>query len=197
MVKTNKLITKAFSFSDKPGLVFVKRFSRTGVNVRRFSMDGEVELDETIEDAELENEGSDAIATAVPAEEVAVFSDEAAGTDEIVAPVDGGDVTPIVDSKESEGFVEDTETAEETVDQNCGDASTAAISDTLKQFSKEGKYEVKLLTHADVSKEGFSKTKTFDDLDEAKKYAKDAQNAFGQYAVQLWKIDGLPRELSI
>lgn len=144
MKKTKELIAKAFSCSNKPGLVFVKRFSRDGVNVRRFSMEGEVELDETIKDDELTNEGSEVVAESVPAEDVAVFSDEDAGVDEVVAPVDGGDVTPIVEAKTAEGFVEDVEKEsdtpdedEPTVDQNCGDPSTAAISDTLKQFSKK------------------------------------------------------------
>lgn len=140
MKKTKDLIAKAFSCSEKPGIVYVKRFSRDEINVRRFSMEGDVELDETITDEELSNEGSDVIAESVPAEDIAVFSDEDAGTDEVVAPVNGGDVTPIVESKTAEGFIEDVEKEsdepETTVDQNCGDPSTAAISDTLKQFSK-------------------------------------------------------------
>ena len=138
MKKTKDLIAKAFSCSSKPGIVYVKRFSRDGINVRRFSMDGEVELNETLTDEELANEGSDAVATAVPAEDVAVFSDPDEGIDEVVAPVDGGDATPIIESKVDDGFIEDTEKVEDepeaTVDQNCGD--TGAISDTLKQFSK-------------------------------------------------------------
>jgi hypothetical protein len=142
MKKTKDIIAKAFSCSEKPGIIIVKRFSRDGINVRRFSMEGDVELNETVTDEDLANEGSDAVAEAVPAEDVAVFSDEDAGIDEVVAPVNGGDVTPIVDSKTAEGYVEDTETEAETddepaVDQNCGDTDTSAIADSLKQFSKK------------------------------------------------------------
>lgn len=149
MKKTKEIIAKAFSCSEKPGIVYVKRFSRDSINVRRFSMEGDLEMNETVTDEELTDEGSDAIAEAIPATEdadIAVFSDADAGVDEVVAPVNGGDVTPIIESKTGEGFVEDAVTEAETadddpeepaVDQNCGDADTTAIADSLKQFSKK------------------------------------------------------------
>lgn len=103
-------IVKAFSASKKPGIVSVKRFSKTKVRVRRFSQDGELEFDETVDDAELETEGTDtAIVEEIPAENVAVFSDEDTAVDEVIAEVDGGDATPIIEAKESEGFVADVE----------------------------------------------------------------------------------------
>lgn len=136
MKKTKQLITKAFSCSRKPGIVMVKRFSKSGVNVRRFSMDGEVELDETITDPELTNVGTDEVVSEVPAEEVAVFSAPEEGVDEIVAEVDGGDATPIIEDKQDDGYVEDTVEVQEdepAVAQNCDNAD---ISESLKAFSK-------------------------------------------------------------
>lgn len=142
-------IVKAFSASKKPGIVSVKRFSKTKVRVRRFSQDGTLEFDETVEDEDIANEGSDtAIVEQVPAENVAVFSDEDTAVDEVIAEVDGGDATPVIEARESDGFVADVEedapeaapeepeaTVEETaVEEECGDDG---IGNILAQASQK------------------------------------------------------------
>jgi len=130
MKLVKRAIVKAFSVSKKPGIVSVKRFSASKIRVRRFSQDGEVEFDETVEDEDVVNSGTDEIVEEVPAESVAVFSDEDKAVDEIIAEVDGGDATPIIEAKTDDGFIEDTE---EVVEESAKDSDDDDTADILKQ----------------------------------------------------------------
>lgn len=107
MKLTKTAIIKAFSMSDVPGVVSIKRFSQDKVRIRRFSDDGEVISDKVVEDPELADKGTEDLVEEIPAKDVAVFSDQDNGVDEIITEVDGGDATPVLEAKAEEGYQAD------------------------------------------------------------------------------------------
>lgn len=134
-------IVQAFSMSDVPGVISIKRFSASKIRVRRFSDDGEVISDKVVEDPELENEGTEELVNEVPAKDVAVFSDEDKGTDEIIAEVDGGDATPVLEAKAEEGFKEDEAANSDKDDADAPKDDPEGDDDsTAKAFSRRYSY---------------------------------------------------------
>jgi ribosomal protein L12E/L44/L45/RPP1/RPP2 len=136
-------IVQAFSMSDVPGVISIKRFSASKIRVRRFSDDGEVISDKVVEDPELETEGTEDLVNEVPAKDVAVFSDEGKGTDEIIAEVDGGDATPVLEAKAEEGYKEDDEAKEEDKEEKKDEEPKDPEGDddsTAKAFSRRYSY---------------------------------------------------------
>lgn len=121
LVKT--AIVKAFSMSDEPGVISIKRFSASKVRIRRFSDDGEVISDKVIDDPELADKGTEDLVEEVPAKDVAVFSDNDTGVDEIITEVDGGDATPVLEAKAEEGFTPDDEVKTESGEDEAEDES--------------------------------------------------------------------------
>lgn len=128
MVKVLSAVETAFGKSNVPGVISIKRFSGTRFSVKRFSTEGDTISSVIVEEPTAADAGTENIVEALPdTSEVAIFSDEAEATDEIVASVDGGSIDPEITTALSSGFGEDevvttSSTSEELPDviMNCG-----------------------------------------------------------------------------
>lgn len=118
MKKIKSVFNSMLLGNNTPGTIRIKRFSNSKFNIKRFSAEGEELADEVVIDEEAPV--TEEIAESVPSEDVAVFSDPEAATDEIVVAVDGGSTDEVVKEKTADDFVEDvieTPTTEVTVEE--------------------------------------------------------------------------------
>jgi len=99
-------IDKAIGSSNEAGTIHIRRLGLKQYGIKRFSAEGDLVSSNTIEDEPVSTEE---IVDVLPDNsDVAVFSDETTGTEDIVMTIDGGDLDEEIAEACDSGYQEDT-----------------------------------------------------------------------------------------